>query len=76
MHHCVGGYDRECLTGRTQIFSRAHRRGNRLSTLQLSVREGPRGTFRFSAVAAPGRVQCRAAGGGGVRGKAIVAGTE
>ena len=47
MHHCVGGYDRECLTGRTQIFSVRTVEGERLSTLQLSVQERSRGTFRF-----------------------------
>ena len=35
MQHCVGGYDRECMTGRTQIFSLRTARGKRLSTLQL-----------------------------------------
>ena len=50
MHHCVGGYDRECLTGRTQVFSVRSAQGDRLSTLQLAVHEARRGTFRFSQV--------------------------
>ena len=39
MHHCVGSYDRECMTGWTQIFSLLSASGRRLSTLQLTAQE-------------------------------------
>ena len=48
MHHCVGGYDRECMTGQTQIFSLRTAKGKRLSTLQLSARKMRRGAFYFT----------------------------
>jgi hypothetical protein len=48
MHHCVGGYDRECLAGRTQVFSVRSAQGERLSTLQLNLHKAYGGTFRFS----------------------------
>ncbi len=48
MHHCVGGYDRECMSGRTQIFSLRTVRGRRLSTLQLFAREIRPGIFHFT----------------------------
>jgi hypothetical protein len=60
MHHCVGGagYDRECRTGRTQIFSLRTARGRRLSTLQLSASKTRDGEFRFSVV--QNRAACNA----------------
>ncbi len=48
MHHCAGGYDRECMTGRTQIFSLRTAKGKRLSTLQLSMRGIRPGVYRFT----------------------------
>lgn len=50
MHHCVGGYDRECVTGWTQIFSLRTARGKRLSTLQLSARRTGPQRFCFTEV--------------------------
>jgi hypothetical protein len=40
MRHCVGGFDVECATQPTQIFSVQTLAGARLSTLQLQVRRG------------------------------------
>jgi hypothetical protein len=49
MHHCVGGYDVECATQATQIFSIRTVDGQRLSTLQLRVHPvRNEGKFRFS----------------------------
>ena len=48
MHHCVGGYDRACMLGRTQIFLLRTASGTRLSTLQLSAREIRPGIFHFT----------------------------
>ncbi|MGA2259607.1 MAG: PcfJ domain-containing protein [Thermoguttaceae bacterium] len=50
VHHCVGRYDRECMTGWTQVFSLRTARGKRLSTLQLSARKTGSGRFRFEEV--------------------------
>ncbi len=47
MHHCVGGYARECMTGRTQIFSLRTASGKRLSTLQVVARQIRPGTFQY-----------------------------
>ena len=47
MHHCAGGYTRECMTGRTQIFSLRTASGKRLSTLQVVAREIRPGTFQY-----------------------------
>jgi len=50
VHHCVGRYDRECMTGWTQVFSLRTARGKRLSTLQLSARKTGSGRFCFTEV--------------------------
>ena len=61
MHHCVGGYDRECMTGRTQIFSLRTARGKRLSTLQLSARKNAPREILLQRRAKSGSAQCTAA---------------
>lgn len=49
MHHCVGGYDVECATRPTQVFSVQTLDGKRLSTLQLEVRQSKnKGEFHFA----------------------------
>ena len=51
MHHCVGGYDLDCATQPTQIFSVQTADGERLSTLQLKVRMAKNGgEFHFTIV--------------------------
>src|SRR5208283_2465206 len=50
MHHCVGRYGGECMTGWTQIFSLRTPRGKRLSTLQISARRIGSGRFWFTEV--------------------------
>ncbi len=39
MHHCVGGYAAQCLSGQSHIFSVRTSKGVRLSTLQLVQRD-------------------------------------
>jgi hypothetical protein len=49
MHHCAGGYDLQCATLPTQIFSVRTLDTKRLSTLQLNVQPGKKpGDFRFT----------------------------
>ena len=49
MRHCVGGYDVDCATQPTQIFSVQTLDGKRLSTLQLKATPGENeGEFRFT----------------------------
>ena len=42
MHHCVGGYDRECMSGRTQIFSLRTARQAALDIAALCEGNSPR----------------------------------
>ena len=49
IRHCVGGYDVDCATQPTQIFSVQTLDGKRLSTLQLKATPGENeGEFRFT----------------------------
>jgi hypothetical protein len=50
MHHCAGGYGRDCMKGFTQIFSLRTARGKRLSTLQLYAWKIRRSEHRFAEV--------------------------